>query len=639
MATRGLFEGWTGTGGFFTSLLAATGKRVAQAKSETPIYDAFLSYSHAADGKLAPALQRSLQRFAKPWWKLSSTKVFRDETSLAAAHDLTDAIKQPLEGARFLILLASPPAAQSKWVGREVGLWLASKAPENILIVLTEGAIAWDDAGGFDWSRTDAIPRGLAGAFKSEPLWVDLTWVRGAEQLSERDPRFQQAVAMLAAPLRGMNLDEIAGEEVRQHRNTRRVVRAVVSAIVLLAAAAVAGALLAREGQRRAEQNLEQALIAVNTIETAVAKDLKDLAGVPESLRIKMLKEVENILESLETAGEAAAVRGAQAGVLSEFAVAYGELGSYADAMLRVNKAIDILLGQVRSHPDDVKLRAALAKSYKVHGDLLWWQRTNLEIAIGEMERSVKTYADLVEAYPGHPDADDWRLLQLRSLISVGDVYYEVAAKPGAVCPDGAACLSLAETFFSRARNLGLALQNHDTNDPQRKNLYLVARERLAKIDERRGDLARARTVYAELLLEYQRMSVEQPNNSKWQENLMAFYWRVGGIEEKKCRADLALDNYDKALDLARKLHQSEPGRLDWSRELSSSLKNSAQAHAALGQTAAAEQNYRESLEINKQLIEKQPANGGLKTDKDEIEKALAQVGDKPPTCVAVSNP
>jgi tetratricopeptide (TPR) repeat protein len=101
----------------------------------------------------------------------------------------------------------------------------------------------------------------------------------------------------------------------------------------------------------------------------------------------------------------------------------------------------------------------------------------------------------------------------------------------------------------------------------------------------------------------------------------------------------LARDNYDKALDLARKLHQSEPGRLDWSRELSSSLKNSARAHAALGQTATAEQNYRESLEINKLLIEMQPANGGLKTDKDEIEKALAQVGDRPPACVAVSNP
>ena len=29
-------------------------------------YDAFISYFHAADGKLAPALQAGLQRLAKP---------------------------------------------------------------------------------------------------------------------------------------------------------------------------------------------------------------------------------------------------------------------------------------------------------------------------------------------------------------------------------------------------------------------------------------------------------------------------------------------------------------------------------------------------------------------------------------------
>jgi hypothetical protein len=63
-------------------------------------YDGFISYSHAADGQLAPALQSALHRFAKPWWKLRAVSVFRDETSLAAAHDLTGSIRTALEGAR-----------------------------------------------------------------------------------------------------------------------------------------------------------------------------------------------------------------------------------------------------------------------------------------------------------------------------------------------------------------------------------------------------------------------------------------------------------------------------------------------------------------------------------------------------------
>lgn len=31
-------------------------------------YRAFISYSQAADGRLAPALQSGLQRLAKPWY-------------------------------------------------------------------------------------------------------------------------------------------------------------------------------------------------------------------------------------------------------------------------------------------------------------------------------------------------------------------------------------------------------------------------------------------------------------------------------------------------------------------------------------------------------------------------------------------
>ena len=49
------------------------------------MYNAFISYSHAADGKLAPALQIGLEKFAKPWYKLRNLDIFRDEASLSAS--------------------------------------------------------------------------------------------------------------------------------------------------------------------------------------------------------------------------------------------------------------------------------------------------------------------------------------------------------------------------------------------------------------------------------------------------------------------------------------------------------------------------------------------------------------------------
>jgi len=43
-------------------------------------------------------------------------RVFRDKTGLAVTPELWGSIRKALEGADYFILLASPQAAQSKWV-------------------------------------------------------------------------------------------------------------------------------------------------------------------------------------------------------------------------------------------------------------------------------------------------------------------------------------------------------------------------------------------------------------------------------------------------------------------------------------------------------------------------------------------
>ena len=60
------------------------------------MFDAFISYSHAADGTLAAALQQGLHRFAKPFFKLRAIRVFRDETTLAMTPSLWPDIEKAL---------------------------------------------------------------------------------------------------------------------------------------------------------------------------------------------------------------------------------------------------------------------------------------------------------------------------------------------------------------------------------------------------------------------------------------------------------------------------------------------------------------------------------------------------------------
>src|SRR5262245_56004235 len=164
-------------------------------------YDAFISYSHAADGRLAPALQRGMQRLAKPWYRVRALRVFRDESALSANPHLWSSIQDALDDADWFLLLASPEAAASEWVNRELRHWLEHRSADRILVVLTDGT--------FDWTGHElagsAVPGVLEGAFTEEPRHVDLRWARTATDLDMHNPRFRNAVAELAAPVRGVS--------------------------------------------------------------------------------------------------------------------------------------------------------------------------------------------------------------------------------------------------------------------------------------------------------------------------------------------------------------------------------------------------------------------------------------------------
>src|SRR5579862_1733147 len=100
-------------------------------------YDAFMSYAHAADDAFAPVLQRGLQRLAKPWNRRRALEVFRDESSLAVSPGLWLSICAALDASRWFIVLASPEAARSEWVGKEIMHWVSSKGTDHLLVVVT----------------------------------------------------------------------------------------------------------------------------------------------------------------------------------------------------------------------------------------------------------------------------------------------------------------------------------------------------------------------------------------------------------------------------------------------------------------------------------------------------------------------
>ena len=228
---------------------------VSRAPSKS--YDAFISYSHAADDKFAPLLQKALQRFAKSWRQRRALEVFRDQTGLSVDPDLWHVIARALDSAEWFIYLASPDASRSEWVGKEINRWKEHKDRRRILVVLTDGVWAWDpERVDFDLERSTAIHPELQGVFPSEPFVLDMRWAHQVERLTLRDARFRDAVATIAAPLHGRPKDDLEDEDTRYQRHVRRLSRAALALMAVLLVAALIAGVLAVQQRNEARRQL-----------------------------------------------------------------------------------------------------------------------------------------------------------------------------------------------------------------------------------------------------------------------------------------------------------------------------------------------------------------------------------------------
>lgn len=198
-------------------------------------YNAFISYSHSADSKLAPAIQEGLQKLAKTWYKLSALKIFRDETNLSATPHLWSKIEESLSESDFFILLASPEASKSKWVKKEINYWLENKNIDNLIICITEGNIKWKESDcDFDWECTNSLPVDIKKFLKEEPFIVNLTPYKTHPDLSLQNPDFRQKIGQISATIHGKSLSEIIGKDFENHKKVKRIIITTIMALLFL---------------------------------------------------------------------------------------------------------------------------------------------------------------------------------------------------------------------------------------------------------------------------------------------------------------------------------------------------------------------------------------------------------------------
>jgi hypothetical protein len=204
-------------------------------------HNVLLCSPRVADERLAAALKRSLERYAAPPFGAGPIRVTVSAAQGSEADGPAGAPVAALAGAEALVLIASPYAAHSAAALRQCAWWAESKDTSRLFVLRADGDLAWRDrpegGGDFDWERTSALPSSLRGAFRQMPLTLDVSWARQLGELSDRDPRFLDVVARLAAAIRGMSLDAVAGEAARRQTQSRQA--AAIGAAALLGVAVI----------------------------------------------------------------------------------------------------------------------------------------------------------------------------------------------------------------------------------------------------------------------------------------------------------------------------------------------------------------------------------------------------------------
>jgi tetratricopeptide (TPR) repeat protein len=632
------------------------------------VYDAFISYSHARDKKIAAALQSVVQTLGKPWYKRRGLRLFRDDTSLSATPHLWPSIELALSQSPFLIFLASPEAAQSPWVEKEVVYWLANKSAETLLIAVTDGTLVWDAGkGDFLWSNSTPLPACLKGKFAAEPKWVDLRAYR--DEVNRSDRRFMELAADFAAAIRGVPKEDLLSEEVRQQRRALTLAWSAVALLIALAGAAVWQWKSALQAERiavaqkqRAEKDLGAAKGAVNDLIFNIAQGLGyDSSTLPVSTIHHILDTVKTTIESLAATepGDTDLQR-SRLTMLGNFAETYLKAGDLEDAQKTAEQSLALARALARDK-GDAEAASDLSVSYHKVGDVLQ-AKGDLDGALTAYRASLAIAERLAQVDPGNPD---WQRDLSVATNKIGDVLVaqghlaealasyqrslairEALAKADPANAEAQRNLSLsyerigdvlvaqgdlagALKSFQAGATIAERLAKADAGNPDLQRDLSIADEKLGDTDLAQGHISDALGAYQASHAIRERLAKSDTGNSDWQNNLALSDERMGDVLLLQGDGAGAFKAYQAALTIAKGLADSDPGNADWLRELSVATNKVGDAELAQNQLPEALASYQTSTAIRERLAKADPGNADWQRDLAVSYARLAAVYEK----------
>ncbi|MEL6528627.1 MAG: hypothetical protein AAFQ27_01615, partial [Pseudomonadota bacterium] len=156
-----------------------------------------------------------------------------------------------------------------------------------------------------------------------------------------------------------------------------------------------------------------------------------------------------------------------------------------------------------------------------------------------------------------------------------------------------------------------------------KNGLQLVSNERdrmalhgeFGKLLFARGELAKARGEYEAASGIAETLAESEPGNVEWQRDLSVSYDRLGDVEVAAGNLTAARERFEAGLIIRENLGKTEPSNADWQRDLSVSYNNLGDVEVATGNLTAARERFEAGLVIAENLTKAEPGNAEWQRD------------------------
>ena len=215
-------------------------------------YWAFISYSHK-DTAIADWLHQKLETYRVPKSLLGTPSregevpsrimpIFRDREELPTSSELGDNLQKALQQSRYLIVICSPDAAQSRWVEEEVRAFKGWRGRDHIIALIARGAPNATDRGR---AEDECFPQSMRFDVNAANVRIQVEPI-AADLRPEGDGR-ERAFLKIVAGLLGLGFDDLYQREKRRQKRRQKMLAA--AAILALAGIGATWWSIARIGQ------------------------------------------------------------------------------------------------------------------------------------------------------------------------------------------------------------------------------------------------------------------------------------------------------------------------------------------------------------------------------------------------------